>query len=408
MDLMVTQSRLKGCISCLMVPEPTHCHQHKADRSLNACYCTQKNTTPRWLLNLCQLCNLEHKHQAGASVAKDQLGRWVLCSCTTQIPFSSTFCCENNVSYWWKKMWWQEVAASHVLLCSEQYFSSMAGRSSHYHMADLFFTLGHAGGCLPARGTTSFTLCDPPIYSSAPFHGHKSANSCWSRRMWILVEDLIEKVESRVFTESIHYAQLWFSELLNGKLGPINQYCFSLHMISLMRELSSSSFRLSYWKLPPGNSSAASKALGQWVKDNVCMQQHKWASFGAKVTPLLLAQEDSVVLLPCTQQDDNNVGLRPIPLYDLSLTDGVQASGMRDCWWLLQELSRIAADSLEYGLYRSLQPTSLFDKVTGQELVYWFDLLIQIWNSYHGLSARHGGGPVLYHFLIDKCVFFNL
>lgn len=97
----------------------------------------------------------------------------------------------------------------------------------------------------PSNKRDHFTQCNPPIYSSAPLHGHKSANSCWSRRMWILEEDLIEKVESRVFTEGIHYVQLWFSKLLNGKLGPINQYCFSLHMILLRHEMWSSNFRLS-------------------------------------------------------------------------------------------------------------------------------------------------------------------
>lgn len=48
-------------------------------------------------------------------------------------------------------------------------------------------------------------------------------------------------------------------------------------------------------------------------------------------TPLRLAREDVVVLLPCTQQDYNNAGMRLILWYDLSLTDGLEEPGTTDC-----------------------------------------------------------------------------
>ncbi len=150
------------------------------------------------------------------------------------------------------KLWCQEVTATHVFLCLEQYFSSMAVRSSHYHMADLFLAVGPADGRLPAISTTSSSQTSPfrgPPHShfQTAGHYHKSANSCsvagcgdweslcislqirskhkadhtrfrnfvdwglvtWSKQQMMSSKGSYCMCVSRVFTVGIHDVQLW-------------------------------------------------------------------------------------------------------------------------------------------------------------------------------------------------------
>lgn len=45
--------------------------------------------------------------------------------------------------------------------------------------------------------------------------------------------------------------------------------------------------------------------------------------------PLCLVQENFVILLPCTQQDDNKAGICLILWYNVSLTNGSQDPGQQ-------------------------------------------------------------------------------
>lgn len=77
--------------------------------------------------------------------------------------------------------WSHRVTATHVLFCLQQHFSS-----SHYHMADLFSTVGPADSHHSAVSTTSSSQTIP-FHRNSTFRAlhqtnHRSMNTCHSSR----------------------------------------------------------------------------------------------------------------------------------------------------------------------------------------------------------------------------------
>lgn len=116
--------------------------------------------------------------------------------------------------------------------------SGMAVRSSHYHMAGLFFAVGSTDGRLPEISKASYSQPSPfrgtphlQFYTTSGVAGcgdwEKISNqeSCWTGA-WCMVHDRNSKwwvvrahmyCISRVFTLRIHDVELWFWKSLNSK-----------------------------------------------------------------------------------------------------------------------------------------------------------------------------------------------